>query len=239
MTYRIVSRAEIGLPERVLMSDGITPRPRLAGERWYTLHDTGVPVAFGDIGDTAAEIRSIERWAQGQGKPNEYNYVIDQDDTDAIYAYAGPFQAAHSAGENDESIGVLFLNGTSEPLTDTQIDKARWLRDVHLIPAGVLAADVVTLEHHQMPGAQTSCSVVTTAADVIAIRRPWLTSERPPLNASAGLLARVRDGDGWWSIARRVMADGANPVTVAALEAANPNTALHPGTLVRIPGRAS
>lgn len=237
MTYRIVSRTDIGLDPIVRHSTGDT-RPKLANERWMTLHWTGVNVSYSDIGDTGAEIRSIERWAAGQKKPNEYNYVIGQDPDDLLHEYSGAFQAAHSAGENLDSIGVLFLNGTGEPVTDLQIDKARWLRDV-LRYYGVLRFAPDVTPHRGMPGANTTCPGDRIAAAAPVINQPWQEPTEPtPATSTSVLLTRVLPGDGWWTIARRCY--GTNVAANAArLEAANPSTVLRPGALVNVPGRAS
>jgi hypothetical protein len=92
-----------------------------------TVHYTGVDVDYGSQ-DTEAAIRGIEKYASSAGKPNEYNYVIDQHDNGLVHEYAGHFRAAHSGNFNSSHYGVLMLNGTREGLTDAQVDKFRWLR---------------------------------------------------------------------------------------------------------------
>lgn len=154
MTYRIVPRTEIGLPSVVVGSDG-SARPPLYNERYVTIHYTGVNTVY-DGRDVPAQIRHIQAIFSAT-KPFEYNYVIGQDDeTDNIYEFAGKFRAAHSAGENDESFGVLFLNGVNEPFTPTQIKKFQWLRDV-LIFDGSLRPTPDQRPHKYMPGAATAC----------------------------------------------------------------------------------
>lgn len=242
MTYRIVPRADIGLDPVVRHSTG-EPRPALTGERWMTLHWTGVDVAYGDVGDTPGEIRAIERWAAGKRKPNEYNYVIGQDPDELVYEYAGTFQGAHSAGENLDSIGVLFLNGINEPINIVQIDKARWLRDV-LRYFGVLRREPEVTPHRDMPDARTSCPGDRIAAAAAVIAQPW---QKPapappppePLPVELPLLTRVRSGDGWWSLARRCYVENVGH-HADRMKAANPTVStLRPGELVNVPGRAS
>lgn len=233
MSFQVVPRTEIGLSEQVLNSKG-KPRPALANARYLTVHYTGVNVRYGDVGDTPAEIRAIERWAAGQAKPNEYNYVIGQDPDDLIYEYAGAYRAAHSAGENDEAVGVLILNGIREPITDLQIDKLRWLRDGVLVPFGVLRTQFEQLPHQRMPGAATACP-----GDLIMSRWPQLMAPWVEPVAPTVLWTRVRHGDGYWSIARRVYGDSNVAENASALQAANGDSSvLRPNDLIPVPGLA-
>lgn len=153
MTYRIVPRTEYGLPDAVTKSDG-SPRPPLTNAKWITAHYTGNPVNYADR-STPKTILQIQN-VFAKTKPFEYNYVIGQEDDDCVYEYAGKFQAAHSAGENSEAVGVLFLLGVSETVTERMIDKWRWLRD-RLSDEWLLQTDVVQAMHFQMPLASTSC----------------------------------------------------------------------------------
>jgi hypothetical protein len=153
MTYRIVPRTSIGLPAIVTGSTG-APRPRVHNARWYTFHYTGNNVTYRGR-DGAEIVRQIQRVFEAS-KPFEYSYCIDQNDDDRIFEFAGKFAAAHSAGENFDSIGVLFINGVKEPLTPTQILKAQWLRDVLKVD-GTLRAAVDQRPHRWMPGAATAC----------------------------------------------------------------------------------
>lgn len=153
--FEIVPRTAVGLPAVVINSDGVTPRPPLHLEKWCTNHYTGNNIDYTNA-DVPAVIRQIQA-IFSKTKPFEYNYVIGQRDDPFIYEFAGGFQAAHSAGENLDSFGILFLNGTMDPLTVKQVRKYQWLRDV-LIYVGGLRPDVIELPHKQMPGAATACS---------------------------------------------------------------------------------
>lgn len=153
MTYRIMPRTEAGLPAAVTSSSGQSRQP-LMNERWMTAHYTGNNIDYTGK-DAAAVTRQIQA-VFSSTKPFEYNYVIGQNEDNIIVEYAGKFQAAHSAGENADSFGVLFLLGVGEDPTPTMIDKWRWLRDV-LIFDGSLRPDVDQRMHYQMPGAATSC----------------------------------------------------------------------------------
>jgi N-acetyl-anhydromuramyl-L-alanine amidase AmpD len=110
----IIPRTAAGLSPVVRNFNRITRRALLR-ERIPLIicHYTGVRRKYADA-DTAAVIRSLERW-----KPGEYNYVIDQ--RGLIWEFAGEYQAAHAKGYNDRSYGVLFLNGVDEPLNDAQL----------------------------------------------------------------------------------------------------------------------
>ena len=152
--YRIVPRTEIGLPAVVRSSNG-RPRPPLHLEPTITIHYTGVSSRDYAQADVAAEVRRIQE-VFSSTKPFEYNYVIGQTNDDLIYEFAGNYQAAHSAGENSSSFGVLFLNAVREPFNCVQINKYRWLRDV-LIWTQNLTPNPDQLPHKKMPGANTAC----------------------------------------------------------------------------------
>lgn len=142
-------------------SDG-SLRPLLKpGRPYLTVHYTGGGLWL-DPDDTPVELTSIQRYAQGAGKPWEYNYVIDGQGV--VWEYAGLYEAAHSAGENDLAIGVLLLVGLAnmamltgfEPMPDPMVASLRWLR-AHLCEVGALAADHDIRQHREMPGAATIC----------------------------------------------------------------------------------
>lgn len=241
--FRIVPRTEIGLTPEVYNNDGVTLRPPLSQERWLTVHYTGVDVAWGDPGDTPAEIRSIQRYAQGAGKSNEYNYVIGQDNDDLIYEYAGHFQAAHSAGENSQSVGVLMLNGTREPLTDKQVRKFRWLRQL-LVFDGTLKPNHEVTPHKEMPGAATACPgdlILARWSDLLAPYTEIPAPPPPPLPAYDGLLYPVTDAlkpVSWWEVWRRTHESPPTTERVQSLIDANGgNETLRVGDLLRIPGK--
>lgn len=108
-------------------------------------------------------------------KPFEYNYVIPPraDGSSQVWEYAGPYQAAHSEGENGVAIGVLFAIGVSnhpsyrtydptrptvwEECTPAMIHAYQWLRDINLEQSGQVLPGVAELEHFLMPGANTAC----------------------------------------------------------------------------------
>jgi len=249
MTYRIVSRAEIGLDPVVRNSDG-TPRPRMVFPLAFeTYHYTGVNVMWGDVGDTAAEILGIERYAQSAGKPNEYNVVIHQDPDDLIHQYAGEYRAAHSAGENSISHGTLLLNGINEPLTIWQIDKLKWLNQLHRF-VGVSNAATLHRGHRDMPGAATACPGPHIHPHVPMFDDIWLPPQPappvvvpdppkppvpvPPPDAGGFGYYLVTPGRTPWGISAEVYGTGTRFDDI--LEANAPDTTPNPGERWLVPG---
>lgn len=180
-------------------NSGVT-RPKLARPvPTITRHYTGSPpdakVRFWEPGDWMTWFQTV---AVNAGKSFEYNYVIPPrtDGVAQVWEYAGDYQAAHSSGENDVSIGVLFAIGVTnhpsygnynpakttvwEPITDPMIDAYRWLRDIHLKGAGIVAATVAEVEHRNMPGANTACPGNQVIAADVELRLPWTETPMGP-----------------------------------------------------------
>jgi len=181
MTFRIVSREEIGFDPVVRSSNG-TPRPQLVSPYVFmTYHYTGVNVNWGDVGDTIAEIRAIEAYAKSAGKPNEYNTVVHQDPDNLIHQYAGDFRAAHSAGENSISHGVLLLNGINEPPTYSQVRKLQWLTQLFRF-TGKIDNHTVFRGHLDMPNAATACPgpLIRPYVPYFSINYNDVPEEKPP-----------------------------------------------------------
>lgn len=141
-----------------------------------TAHYTGTNVDYTDK-VTPAVVRQIQQ-IFSKTKPFEYNYVIGQEDNDEIYEFAGTFQAAHSAGENPDAFGVLFLLGVGEPLLPHMIEKWKWLRDV-LLYVGALRQDVIQLPHYLMPGASTACPGQEVMKNWHLLLAPYVNPEPP------------------------------------------------------------
>lgn len=179
MSYRIVPRTEIGLPNLVTSANG-APRPPLWNEQYVTYHYTGVTRSYA-TSDVPQEILRIQRTFSNT-KPFEYNYVIGQTEDDNVYEYAGLFMAAHSSGENADSFGILFLNSVNEPLTPRQIRKAQWLVSV-LRYTGHLRAQVDQRPHRWMPGAATACPGEFIMSQLSELVKPYV--EIPPYNPEA------------------------------------------------------
>lgn len=148
-----------------------TTRPLLAKPlHILTVHHTGAG-RFMDRGDTPAELRAIQNYAAGAGKPWEYNYVLDS--AGESWEYAGAYQAAHSAGENHTAIGVLLLgNFTVETLTPEMVKGFRWLRWV-LTSFGHLAPTAWVIPHKDMPGASTVCPGPNVLSQWSSLLVPW------------------------------------------------------------------
>lgn len=142
-----------------------------------TGHYTGnnIDYTYSDVPAVVRRIQEIFYYT----KPFEYNYVVGQQDDDLIYEFAGKFQAAHSGGENSMSFGVLFLNGTMDPLTPAQIKKWQWLREV-LVFDGALRVNPMQTPHKQMPGAATACPGNLIMADFAKLREPFKTAPAVP-----------------------------------------------------------
>jgi hypothetical protein len=176
MNFHIVPRITYGLPSQVVDTQG-RPRPQLLGATYYTFHYTGVSVRYAER-STPSEILKIQS-TFGSTKPFMYNYVIGQEPDTKVYEFAGVFQGAHSAGNNGNSFGVLFLNGTTERLTGLQIQKAQWLRDV-LRHSGRLRAQPDQRPHQLMPGAKTACPGDLIMRDLSKLVGDYLPSEYRP-----------------------------------------------------------
>lgn len=171
-----------------------TPRPRLkVPVPTITRHYTGSPPSIKAKTWAAEDFMPwFQSVALSAGKSYEYNYVIPPRAVGVrpqVWEYAGSHQAAHSSGENDVAIGVLFAIGVSnfptapiwEPLTDGMVDAYRWLRDVLLERSGFVLPTVAELEHRAMPGAATACpgdSVIARAAD---LSKPYTTPPEGPV----------------------------------------------------------
>lgn len=153
-------------------------RPALAANRpVLTIHYVGSGT-FIDSGDTPNEMRAIHAWSTSSAKatPWEYNYVVDGDGE--LWTYAGERVAAHSAGNNTTSIGVLALAGLNDPVPDAMVlglRKLRWL----LQNVGLLAPNHQLLPHRQMPGANTSCPGPQVLARWGEIAEPWSPQPDP------------------------------------------------------------
>jgi N-acetyl-anhydromuramyl-L-alanine amidase AmpD len=143
----ITPRIDLGLPARVTNTNRITARRALARNLgMIVVHYTGNARSYASA-DLAKSVQSIHRW-----RANEYNYVIHADGR--IAEFAGAYQAAHCAGRNATSYGVLFLNGVDDPCTDAQVASFRWLVDV-LKWTQAVAPGVRIAQHGQV--AATAC----------------------------------------------------------------------------------
>ncbi len=240
MTFKIVPREEIGLPEKVTSTDG-SHRPLVKNCKYLTIHYTGVfdnQKDYSDVGDTPEEILWLEQIARQAGKPNEYNYVIGSDDDDFIYEYAGTRRAAHSSGENSIAIGVLLFLNVEDAPTTKMIQKIQWLRDV-LKYYGVLSKDAETTPHKNMPGAATACPgqhVLNNWGAIIAPYQQETQQETPEPPVGTGLVYKIESGDNYWSIARKLYSTSVG-AAVRALMDANDSKDLYAGKFLKVPGK--
>lgn len=146
----------------VLDSNG-NPRPRLnLPLDWATVHWGGAG-GFSDPGDTITELRNLDFWATNVREPptpNEYNVVVDSESR--TWEYAGPFQAAHSLGENHLALGILALAGPSDDLINLPNVRARYVHGIRrarwqAVQLGWLTPGHRLDPHFRMPGASTQC----------------------------------------------------------------------------------
>jgi hypothetical protein len=161
-------------------NDGVSPRPALSTPlSWITVHYTGMrSLPLARVQTAAGFMPGFQRSAlnrQPSPASFEYNYVIPPraSNIPEVWEYAGLYRAAHSAGENDQAFGVLFLNGVDnhpsystydpdrptvwEPLQDCQIQAYRWLREKYLLHWQDITPVVKQTPHQLMPGAATAC----------------------------------------------------------------------------------
>jgi len=155
----LYDRADMGWPATVYNTDGKTPRPKLGTPaRWKTVHYTGANVNYEDQGDFVKECQDLERYAVSAGKSNEYNWIVGADGPSkaCIATYAGDYVAAHSSGENSTAIGILFMNGVGQRVTDAEVTAFQWLV-WDLRNRARVDASTLTTPHKDMPGAATPC----------------------------------------------------------------------------------
>src|SRR4051812_16341994 len=108
--YTIKTRVEAGLHPLVLSSSGNLRPPLAPLLDEFTGHYTGSNVVYAGR-DTAAVMRQLNIQFAAT-KPNEYNWVVDQQGM--IWEFAGDRMAAHSLGNNEVAIGCLILVGIGE-----------------------------------------------------------------------------------------------------------------------------
>lgn len=160
-TLFVLSRADWGA-DPVVRSSGGQPRPALARPAtWLTVHYTGNSTALftKDRAAVIAAQQGLERFAAQAGKPNEYNWSLFADAAGVGYIveYAGGYRAAHSEGENDRAVGVLFWVAVDQPVPDAMVNAYRYLRDTILVPGGAVGPATSQTPHRSMPGAATPC----------------------------------------------------------------------------------
>lgn len=190
-------------------SNDMTRRLLAPWRPYLTIHYTGGGMWL-DPGDTADELRQIQRYAQAAGKPWEYNYVIDGQGL--VFEYAGDYQAAHSAGDNDVAIGVLLLVGFAgtfpghvtywEEPTEPMVTAVRDLRG-WLVSTNRLAGGHLMVPHKGMPGAATICPGPSVMARWDDLDRPPTPTPQPPMEDDMEILIGNQAGTVW-----RLMEDG-------------------------------
>lgn len=193
--YTINTRLDAGLTPTVYNSSG-SPRPLLAPMLTeLTGHYTGAKIQYAGT-DTAAVLRALNI-IFADIKPNEYNWVVDQQG--AIWEYAGDYMAAHSLGNNDVAIGVLILCGIGERPTDACVLAFRQLR-YDLILRRRLAPSVRTIKHRDMGTTATQCPGYAVEGRWTEFLVPWsppVILPPPPIEPPA-----LEEDDMKWTCAR-------------------------------------
>lgn len=177
-------------------NDG-TPRLLLVKPVQYvTVHYTGSPIRSRASTDPVEVYMPwMEGVADATRKSFEYNYVIPPraDRSSQVWEYAGPYQAAHSAGENSISLGVQFAIGVDnypsyvdydwseptiwQPLEDGQVEAFRFLM-WKLRQEGLIDDRTVMVRPHKdMPGAATPCPGASILARWDELLMPWNPQE--------------------------------------------------------------
>jgi len=154
-------------PNPVVLNSSGNPRPPLPVPCTIFLQHHAGAGRWDDTGDFLLELLGVERWAASVGKPNEYNSAVAP--TEQIGAiYAGPFQAAHCAGWNDDPVwGNLALwNGVLEDPADPLLYNIIQLRH-RLVERGWLTPDHLVMPHREAPcGQATGTSCPTDLAEL-------------------------------------------------------------------------
>lgn len=171
----VYTRTDAGLAPVVRSSDG-SPRPLLDPLlNVLTIHYTGASTTYAGK-DTAAVLRLLNV-IFGESKPNEYNWVVDQQG--AIWEYAGDYQAAHSLGNNSTAIGCLVLVGVGERPTDACVNAIRFLRYTLQLRAR-LTTPCQTIPHKDMGTTPTACPGAAVLARWPEIATAWWPPPPPP-----------------------------------------------------------
>lgn len=175
--FRLVPREEIWPGQIPTSSDGTVRPPLRRPATYVTVHYTGSPGDWDDFGDTTAEAKALQVYAQHAKKSWEYNWIIDSEGN--VVEYAGFYRAAHSAGKNEISHGVLLLLGIDEPVTDAMILAFRqlmfWLKQ-----NGHFGFHTEIRGHKDMPDAATVCPNSKVLARWGELTTPWLPEPTPP-----------------------------------------------------------
>lgn len=153
MTFTIVPRATIGVPDPALVG-----RSRLARPLSHALvHYTGGS-GYNDPTQDVVYAKRVAQYGISAGKSWEYNYLIGLGGT--VFEQAGDYLGAHCANYNGKSIGVLMMLGIGVQPTPTMIDAFRQLRK-YLIDTGRLSATSDVAPHYRYRS--TACPGLTLA----------------------------------------------------------------------------
>jgi hypothetical protein len=150
--------ADFGGPG-VVWGSNRQPRPALRVPlSTFAVHYGGAGTSWLDFGDSAKELRGVEvNHARPNGKPNEYNSASDS--AAETWEYAGPFQAAHSAGNNGTTWGHLAMYGLEVLSEADAVGLIRGIRRARAqcVRAGWLTTNHAVKGHGELPKARTAC----------------------------------------------------------------------------------
>jgi hypothetical protein len=250
-----VKRTEFGFPATVFKTGGVIPRPALelpaASVAW---HYTGnlSPLSTADMAAVVQAMKNLESQAIANDKSNEYNYAIFAlaDGTGVIAEYAGRFMAAHSTGNNHNSIGCLFYLGCTradaqghplafQAMPDPMVRAYRVLRDVVLTGQRMIDAHTAQVFHKNLPGASTVCpgdGVASRRSDLLArpagpIPSPHSSISHPALNHDTEVIVNAlpdvvpgSQGDPVKRVQGLLLAAGFAPGTIDGSYTTRPNS---------------
>lgn len=173
----------------VVRNSGGGERPRITGNGMppldvFVVHYVGAGTNWSDTGDTAAELRGIERnHAIPSNKPNEYNSASDSEAV--TWGYAGPFRAAHASGVNTTRWGHLVVIGLEDHnAVETKLVEGVVRMRRQLVAAGFLSRTHRVEPHLAQPDASTTCPgglwTDRDAWDAIAAPLVYPTPPTPP-----------------------------------------------------------
>ena len=175
----------------VLSSSG-NSRPLLVVPRpVFVVHHTGAGRRI-DLGDTPEEIRQIQDYAKGAGKPWEYNSVSDSHSE--TWEYAGDYRAAHNGsgypGDNNDWGHLTLYNGVyrpEAPVIDKLISGILRAR-ASLIQSGRLTPDHKVVGHTDVRPGGTFCpGVIYHDRDLWARVGGTINTTPPPITGDQAM----------------------------------------------------
>lgn len=153
MTFTIVPRATIGVPDPAVVGRSrlARPLPRVL------VHYTGAS-GYSDPAQDLAYAKKVAAYGVSAGKSWEYNYLIGLGGT--VFEQAGDYLGAHCANFNSKSIGVLMMLGVNVPPTTAMVNSFRQLHG-WLVDTGRVTTNLEIAPHYRYR--TTACPGLTLA----------------------------------------------------------------------------